>query len=36
MDPLLGNNRVNTFPLELTLATVGYPLLGNGSVNMSH
>jgi hypothetical protein len=34
IDPLLGNDSVNTFPLETTRATTGCLLLGNGSVNM--
>jgi hypothetical protein len=33
MDPLLGNDSVNTFPRKRTLATIGHPLLGNRSVN---
>jgi hypothetical protein len=32
-DPLLGNDLVNTFPWKRTCATIGSPLLGNGSVN---
>jgi hypothetical protein len=31
--PLLGNDSVNTFPREPTRATMGHPLLCNGSVN---
>jgi hypothetical protein len=33
IDPLLGNDSVNTFPREPTRATVGRLLLGNRSVN---
>jgi hypothetical protein len=32
-DVLLGNDSVNTFPLEPKRATIGRLLLGNGSVN---
>jgi hypothetical protein len=32
-EPLLGNDSVNTFPREPTLATIGRLLLRNGSVN---
>jgi hypothetical protein len=31
--PLLGNDSVNTFPRQLTRATVGLLLLGNGAAN---
>jgi hypothetical protein len=30
---LLDNDSVNTSPREPTCATIGHPLLGNGSVN---
>jgi hypothetical protein len=33
IDPLLGNDSVNTFPRKRTRATVGRLLLGNGPVN---
>jgi hypothetical protein len=33
IDPLLGNDSVNTFPLEPTRATIRRLLLGNGSLN---
>jgi hypothetical protein len=33
IDPLLGNDSVNTFPWESTHETIGRVLLGNGSVN---
>jgi hypothetical protein len=33
IDPLLGNDLVNTFPREPTRATIERLLLGNGSVN---
>jgi hypothetical protein len=33
IDPLLGNDSINTFPREPTRAKVGRLLLGNGSVN---
>jgi hypothetical protein len=33
IDPLLGNDSVNTFPQEQTRATIGSLLLGSGSVN---
>jgi hypothetical protein len=33
IDPLLGNDSVNTFPREPTHTTIGRLLLGNGSVN---
>jgi hypothetical protein len=32
IDPLLGNDSVNTFQRTRTRATIGCPLLGNGSV----
>jgi hypothetical protein len=35
IDPLLGNDSVNTFPREPTSATTGRLLLDNGSVNTS-
>jgi hypothetical protein len=35
IDPLLGNDSVNTFPREPTRAKIGCPLLGNGSVSTS-
>jgi hypothetical protein len=34
IDPLIGNDSVNTFPREPTRATIGRLLLCNGSVNM--
>jgi hypothetical protein len=33
IDPLLGNDSVNTFPRKRTHATIWRPLLRNGSVN---
>jgi hypothetical protein len=33
IDPLLGNDLVNTVPQESTRARIGRPLLGNGSAN---
>jgi hypothetical protein len=35
IDPLLGNDSVNTFPHKQTRATIGRPLLGNGSVKQA-
>jgi hypothetical protein len=34
--PLLSNDSVNTYPRETTSATIGHPLLDNGSVNTPH
>jgi hypothetical protein len=33
INPLIGNDSVNIFPLEQTSTTIGHLLLGNGSVN---